>query len=192
MISKIFYKFLYMKLNKYKWRNRILLINTPSYKNENYILTKNIYEKNIEEFHRYFIKLLTNRKKDIDFGIEIVDFDGKTIESYKKIIPSKIFKLFDKKTAKELNDENSKIKAQNLSLYSDYNKETTVPGLGFKDKEKALYTLNKIKNKPLKYQVNLVSTMIGRAKGHPYRNKDMNEAIKIFQKWLDNYHKTKE
>ena len=181
-----------MKLNKYKWRNRILLINTPSYKNENYILTKNIYEKNIEEFHRYFIKLLTNRKKDIDFGIEIVDFDGKTIESYKKIIPSKIFKLFDKKTAKELNDENSKIKAQNLSLYSDYNKETTVPGLGFKDKEKALYTLNKIKNKPLKYQVNLVSTMIGRAKGHPYRNKDMNEAIKIFQKWLDNYHKTKE
>ncbi len=180
-----------MKLNKYKWRNRILLINTPSYKNEKYSLSKNIYEKNIEEFHRYFIKLLTNRKKDLDFGIEILDFDGKIIESYKKIIPSKIFKLFDKKTAKELNDENPKIKAQNLSLYSDYNKETTVPGLGFKDKEKALYTLNKIKNKPLKYQVNLVSTMIGRAKGHPYRNKDMNEAIKVFQKWLDNYHKTK-
>ena len=43
----------------------------------------------------------------------------------------------------------------------------------------------------MKYQVSLVSTMIGRAKNHPYRNKDMDEAIKIFQKWLDNYNKSK-
>ena len=31
--------------------------------------------------------------------------------------------------------------------------------------------------------------MIGRAKNHPHKNKDMEEAIKIFQEWLDNYHK---
>lgn len=107
-----------------------------------------------------------------------------------KLIPSKIYQLFTKKTAKELTIENKKIKAQNLSLYSDYNPETTVTGLGFKNKEKALHTLDKIKNKPIIYQVNLVSTMIGRAKGHPYKNNDMEEAIKIFQKWLDNYKKT--
>ena len=35
----------------------------------------------------------------------------------------------------------------NLSLYSDYNKETTIPNLGFKNKEKALYTIKAIKNK---------------------------------------------
>jgi hypothetical protein len=31
----------------------------------------------------------------------------------------------------------------------------------------------------------------GRAKNHPYRNKDMDAAIKVFQKWLDTYHKNK-
>lgn len=50
----------------------------------------------------------------------------------------------------------------------------------------------KIKNKSIKYQVNLVSTMIGRAKSHPYQTKEMRDAIKIFQKWLDDYHKLKE
>ena len=104
---------------------------------------------------------------------------------------NKVYKIVDKVPLKELIEKNKKIKPQNLSLYSDYNKETTIKGLGFKDKEKALYTLNKIKNKSLKYQVNLVSTMIGRAKGHPHRNKDMNEAIKIFQKWLDDYNSKK-
>lgn len=178
-------------MNKYKWRNRILLIETSSYKDENYIKTKEIFEENIEEFHKYFIKVLSNRKKENIFNIKIIDFDGKTLKEFKKLVPKKVYKLFIKKTAKQLNEENNKIKAQNLSLYSDYNKETTIPGLGFKDKEKAIYTLNKIKNKPIKYQVNLVSTMIGRAKGHPHKNKDMEEAIKIFQKWLDNYNKSK-
>ena len=178
-------------MNKYKWRNRILLIETASYKDDNYIKTKEIFEKNIEEFHKYFIKILSNRKNENNFNIKIIDFDGKTVKEFKKLVPNKVYKLFTKKTAKQLNEENNKIKAQNLSLYSDYNKETTIPGLGFKDKEKAIYTLNKIKNKPIKYQVNLVSTMIGRAKGHPHKNKDMEEAIKIFQKWLDNYNKSK-
>lgn len=180
-----------MGVNKYKWRNRILLIETPSYKDENYIKTKKIFEDNIEEFHKYFIKVLSDRKKENKFNIRMIDFNGKSVKEFKKLVPSKIYKLFEKKTAKELNEENSKIKPQNLSLYSDYNKETTIPGLGFKNKEKALYTLNKIKNKSIKYQVNLVSTMIGRAKGHPYRNKDMDEAIKIFQKWLDDYNSKK-
>ena len=43
--------------------------------------------------------------------------------------------------------ETKKASPKNLSLFSDYNKETTVPGLGFKDKEKALYTIEKIKHK---------------------------------------------
>ena len=42
-----------------------------------------------------------------------------------------------------------------------------------RDKEKAIYTLKKIKNKSIKYQVSLVSTMIGRAKNHPHQTKGM-------------------
>ena len=80
-----------------------------------------------------------------------------------------------------------KIKPINLSLYSDYNPKTTTHGLGFKNKEKALYTVDTIKNRPIKYQVNVIATMLGRAKKHPHKTKDMNDAIKVFSKWMSNY-----
>ena len=56
-----------------------------------------------------------------------------------------------------------------------------------KNKEKALYTVNTIKNRPVKYQVNVIATMLGRAKKHPYKTKEMNDAIKVFSKWMSNY-----
>jgi len=71
-----------------------------------------------------------------------------------------------------------------LSLFADYNPSTTIKGLGYKDKEKAEYTIKKIKNKSLKYQKSVVSTMLGRAKSHPNQTKEMRDAIKIFEKWL--------
>ena len=83
------------------------------------------------------------------------------------------------------------IKAKNLSLFSDYNPKTTIKGLGFKNKEKALYTIDRIKNEPIKYQVSVVTTMIGRAKNHPHKTDDMDDAIKIFNKWIENYKKKK-
>ena len=33
--------------------------------------------------------------------------------------------------------------------------------------------------------------MIGRAKNHPNKTKDMEEALKIFEKWLDTYKNNK-
>lgn len=63
-------------MNKFKWRNRIIIIETSSYKDENYIKTKNIYEKNIQNFHKRYIKLTTDRNKDNDFNIKLIDFDG--------------------------------------------------------------------------------------------------------------------
>ena len=77
----------------------------------------------------------------------------------------------------------------NLSLFSDYNPKTTTHGLGFKNREKALYTVDTIKNRPIKYQVNVIATMLGRAKKHPHKTKEMGEAIKIFSKWMANYKK---
>jgi hypothetical protein len=71
-----------------------------------------------------------------------------------------------------------------LSLFADYNPSITIKGLGYKDKEKAEYTIKKIKNKSLKYQKSVVSTMLGRAKSHPNQTKGMRDAIKIFEKWL--------
>ena len=83
--------------------------------------------------------------------------------------------------------KNKKIKPLNLSLFSDYNPKTTTHGLGFKDKEKAIHTIKIIKNRDLKYQVNVIATMLGRAKNHPNKTKDMNDAIIVFKKWMENY-----
>ena len=85
----------------------------------------------------------------------------------------------------------NKIKPINLSLFSDYNPKTTTKGLGFKNKEKALYTINTIKNRSTKYQVNVIATMLGRAKNHPNKTGDMNDAIKLFSEWMNQYKRKK-
>ena len=63
--------------------------------------------------------------------------------------------------------------------------------MGFKDKEKAIYTLDAIKGRDTKYQVNVISTMLGRAKKHPNKTSDMDDAIMVFEKWLLDYKKSK-
>jgi len=72
----------------------------------------------------------------------------------------------------------------NTSLYEDKHPETSIKGTGFKNKQKALDTLEIIKNKSLIYQKQVVNTMYNRAKYHPYQTKDMKEAMKIFKEWL--------
>ena len=84
-----------------------------------------------------------------------------------------------------------KSKPINLSLYSDYNPKTTTHGLGFKNKEKALYTIRTIKKRSIKYQVNVIATMLGRAKNHPNKTRDMEDAIKIFGDWMKKYKNKK-
>ena len=96
-----------------------------------------------------------------------------------------VFKILDKMPL------NKKIKPINLSLFSDYNPKTTTQGLGFKNKEKALYTISAIKNRSARYQVNVIATMLGRAKNHPNKTKDMNDAIKLFSGWMEKYKRKK-
>ena len=72
----------------------------------------------------------------------------------------------------------------NKDLYTDNNPKKTVKGLGFKNKKKALYTLNKIKDMDIVYQKRVVITMFYRAKHHPNRNKNMEAAMKVFKKWM--------
>ena len=51
--------------------------------------------------------------------------------------------------------------------------------------------VNDIKNRDLKYQVNVVATMLGRAKKHPSQTEEMREAIVVFNKWINDYKKNK-
>ena len=179
-----------MDFNKYKWKARLLVINTPTYKYKEYLLTKKIYQKHIKDFHKRFVKLVAKVNKNMDFNISLIGFDGEVKKIFKKLEYKKIFSLIDKMPLGSIKN-NKKFKPLNLSLFSDYKPKTTTHGLGFKDKEKALHTIKTIKNRPIKYQVNVIATMLGRAKNHPNKTKYMNDAIIIFSKWMKEYKNSK-
>ena len=176
-------------MKKYRWKCRVLLVKTPDYKNHKYRKAKEFYQKDIKHFHKRIIKLVS-KKTGKDFLIELFGFDGLKKQTFRSFNSRKIFKIIDRTPiAKILKDK--KIKPLNLSLFSDYNPKTTTYGLGFKDKAKALYTVQAIKNRELKYQVNVVATMLGRAKKHPCKTKNMKDAIKVFSLWMKNYKKNR-
>ena len=172
-----------MDLKKYKNKLRILLIETPSYKNEEYIKSRDDYNENIYKFHKVFTKLITKRNKDFEFKIKLIGFDSEIKKTYNKFNLNKIIKDIEKMPMGHLKNKT------NLSLYADYNPKTTIHGLGFKNKEKALFTIEKIKDKDSKYQFNVINTMLHRAKNHPNITDDMKEAIKIFEKWIKKFKK---
>ena len=176
-------------IKKYKWKCRVLLVKTPDYKNLKYKKVKELYQKDIKYFHKRIIKLVS-KKTNEDLSIELFGFDGVKKQSFKNFDSRKIFKIIDRMPmSKVLKDR--KIKPLNLSLFSDYNPKTTTYGLGFKNKKKALHTVKAIKNRDLKYQVNVVATMLGRAKKHPSQTEEMREAIVVFNKWMNDYKKNK-
>ena len=174
-----------MNLEKYKWKSRILLVITPNFKDQSYQKVKKIYQSKIKEFHKRYVKLICKSNKYKTFSINLIGFDGKSKKIMNDLKPKLVFQIIDKMPL------GKKIKPINLSLYSDYNPKTTTHGLGFKDKEKALYTVKAIKNRDLKYQVNVIATMLGRAKKHPYKTKNMKDAIKVFSLWMKNYKKNR-
>ena len=174
-----------MNLGKYKWKSRVLLVSTPNYKERIYLEAKKIYQDKIKDFHKRYVKLICKSNKNKTFSINFIDFDGKSKKVMNDLNYKLVFQIIDKMPI------NKKIKPINLSLYSDYNPKTTTHGLGFKNKEKALFTIKTIKNRPIKYQVNVVSTMLGRAKNHPNKTKDMEGAIKVFDNWMKKYKSMK-
>ena len=174
-----------MNLEKYRWKSRILFVSTPNFKEKSYQKVKKIYQSKIKEFHKRYVKLIWKSDKNETFSINLIGFDGKSKKIMNDLKPKLVFQIIDKMPL------GKKIKPINLSLYSDYNPKTTTHGLGFKNKEKALFTINTIKNRSTKYQVNVVSTMLGRAKNHPNKTKDMSDAIRVFNDWMKKYKRNK-
>jgi len=77
-------------------------------------------------------------------------------------------------------------------LYSDDHPEKSLKNTGFKNKTMAKQTLSLIKKRSLFYQFTVVNTMYYRAKNHPNKTKEMDDAMKIFKEWLDRYPIKKE
>ena len=83
-------------------------------------------------------------------------------------------------------------KKKNMDLYSDNNPKDTIKNLGYKNEEKAKYTINAVKNYSKKYQFQVINTMYNRAKFHKNKTENMEKAMVIFKKWLDNYKNMKD
>lgn len=75
-----------------------------------------------------------------------------------------------------------------MDLYADYHPKTSKKGLGFKDKAKALHTLDAIQKQPLTYQKQVVITMYNRAKFYPNQTSNMRDAMQVFRTWLRKYN----
>ena len=149
-----------MSFKKYLWKCRLLVLNTPNYNYQEFKRSKDLYQKDIKGFHKRYIKLVTKLDKTKKFNVILIGFDGTKKIELDKIYTKKIFEIVDKMPMNKL-IKDKKFKPINLSLFSDYKPETTLKGLGFKDKEKALFTVSAIKKRPIKYQVNVIATMLG-------------------------------
>ncbi len=70
-------------------------------------------------------------------------------------------------------------------LYSpNKNPKKSIKNTGYKNKEKAIETINLVKNLDLIKQMQIILTMYYRAEHHPHKTKDMEQAQKVFKKWL--------
>jgi hypothetical protein len=78
-----------------------------------------------------------------------------------------------------------------MSLYADYHPETSTKGFGYGNKKKAVETLKKLKKMKSNrtYTLQVVNTMYNRAKYHKNRTKDMEDAMKVYEKFLKKYNK---
>lgn len=91
------------------------------------------------------------------------------------------------KTKLKSKSEASSRTGKDSHLYTDDNPATTLHGTGFKDAATAQHTIELVQKRSLLYQFQTINTMYHRAKHHPHssNNKDMQAAMTIFRKWLD-------
>jgi hypothetical protein len=171
------------RIKKYHNRFRLLVIKTNNYKDQKYQEWKHLYLENQKLFHKYYIKLLVVKTPSTNKtpSIELYGFDSILKVKYSTLNVSRIIEDVEKMPMGQ------HVKPINQSLFVDYNPKTTIHGLGYKDTEKALETINKIKNQPIIYQKQVINTMIGRAKHHPNQTSDMRKAIIIFQDYLEKH-----
>lgn len=76
-------------------------------------------------------------------------------------------------------------------LYNDLHPKKSLKNTGFKDASTAIKTIKLVSKRSYKYQFDVINTMYNRAKYHPNKTKEMEEAMEIFKKWLEKYPKLK-
>ena len=177
------------KFKKYVSHYRQLIIQSPSKENIHYMKAKKYYNLHKKQFHQKNIKLNTFINKNYNFGLFLIGYDGQLKKQYNQLNIKTIVSNVEKMPMGKIE---AKMNNKKLTLYENYHPKNSIQGLGFKNKETALNTIEKIKNKPIKYQLSVITTMLNRAKYHPHQTQDMIEAIHVYEEWLKNYHQKKQ
>ena len=74
----------------------ILLINTASYQDKQYIKSRDLYHKNVNDFKKRNDKLLANRKKGLKFIYNLVGVFRTLKLNNETLIPNYLFKIINK------------------------------------------------------------------------------------------------
>ena len=85
-----------MDLSKYKWKCRILVLNTTCYQDKEYIKSRDLYYKHLNDFKIRNVKLLANRKKGLKFSVNLFGFDGTLKLKSEALILKNLFNIIDK------------------------------------------------------------------------------------------------
>ncbi len=72
-------------------------------------------------------------------------------------------------------------------LFNDNPKGPSKIKSGYGTKERARQTIKRLRSKPRDYQRQVATTMYYRAKHHKYRTKNMEEAMKVYGKYLQHF-----
>jgi len=83
-----------------------------------------------------------------------------------------------------MNKKSSKKQSINTLYNKNKNPKKSIKNTGFANKEKAIETIRIVKKLNKIKQMQIILTMYYRAEHHPYKNKNMEEAQKVFKKWL--------
>ena len=168
------------------YRTLILHYSPDQVKKKNAFLKNyNLYKNQLKLRNVKFIKKINKNRSQL-FNISLYGYDKKLKYISNKInsIPT-IIKKIDAMPMGKVE------KLKSIELYTNAHPNTTTKGTGYKNKETAKKSILLISRKPKSYQFLVINTLYQRAKYHKHQTKDMREAMKVFEKWITKYKKSK-
>ena len=158
-------------MNKYIEKYRIILIETTNDKNDDYVKAMNKlpkYRAELDKLSTVIIPAYSNK-----FSISLYGMDGYIKYRSEKFTSWKVFIQI--------------INSMQMQRYIiDFIKLDK--NIGYNNTEMANYTLNLLKNEPIKIKFLIINTLYNEAKYSNNKTSGMRDAIRIYKNWLDDYN----
>lgn len=173
-------------LKKNKFRKLVIKYSSDKIEKKHKIkILINGYAKELDERH-VKIKFLENKERDELFSVELFGYDGTLKYRTNKVnCIEHIIELIDKMP---MGHEELTERIKSIEIYTDAHKNSTIKGIGYKNKETALKSIELVKSYSKEKQFRIINVLYQRAKYHPYPTPEIKDAMKVFKKWLNGYY----